>query len=61
MNDEIKNKLKIKMAISKMKNEEEKNMNRTGKFIFKNIGIAACTLMVLTGGGFAASKVIENI
>ena len=36
-------------------------MNRTGKFIFKNIGIAACTLMVLTGGGFAASKVIENI
>lgn len=61
MNDEIKNKLKIKMAISKMKNEEEKNMNRTGKFIFKNIGIAACTLMVLTGGVFAASKVIENI
>ena len=44
-----------------MKNEEEKNMNRTGKFIFKNIGIAACTLMVLTGGVFAASKVIENI
>ena len=35
MNDEIKNKLKIKMTISKMKNEEEKNMNRTGKFIFK--------------------------
>ena len=61
MNDEIKNKLKIKMAISKMKNEEEKNMNRTGKFVFKNIGIAACTLMVLTGGVFAASKVIENI
>lgn len=61
MNDEIKSKLKIKMAISKMKNEEKKNMNRTSKFIFKNIGIAACILMALTGGAFATSKVIENI
>ena len=61
MNDEIKNKLKIKMAISKIKNEEEKNMNRTGKFIFKNLGIAVCTLIVLTGGVFATSKVIKNI
>lgn len=61
MNDKIKNELKMKIAISKIRNEEEKNMNKTGKFIFKNIGIAACTIMVLTGGVFATSKVIENI
>ena len=61
MNDEIKKKLKIKIAISKIKNEEEKSMNKNGIFVFKNIGIAACMLMLLTGGVFAANKVIENI
>ena len=61
MNDEIKEKLKMKIAISQIKNEEEKAMNKKENFIFKNIGIAACVLMSLTGVVFAGSKVIENI
>lgn len=61
MNDEIKEKLKMKIAISQIKNEEEKAMNKKEKFVFKNIGIAACVLMSLTGVVFAGSKVIENI
>ena len=61
MNDEIKEKLKLKIAISQMKNEEKKDMNKKEKFVFKNIGIAACILMSLTGVAFAGSKVIENI
>lgn len=61
MNDDIKEKLKLKIAISQIKKEEEKAMNKKEKFIFKNIGIAACILMSLTGVVFAGSKVIENI
>lgn len=61
MNEEIKEKLKTKIAISQIKNEEEKAMNKKGNFIFKNIGIAACVLMSLTGVVFAGSKVMENI
>lgn len=61
MNEEIKEKLKTKIAISQIKNEEEKAMNKKENFIFKNIGIAACVLMSLTGVFFAGSKVIENI
>lgn len=61
MNEEIKEKLKTKIAISQIKDEEEKAMNKKGNFIFKNIGIAACVLMSLTGVVFAGSKVIENI
>ena len=48
MNEEIKEKLKTKIAISQIKNEEEKAMNKKENFIFKNIGIAACVLMSLT-------------
>ena len=61
MNEEIKEKLKTIIAISQIKNEEEKAMNKKENFIFKNIGIAACVLMSLTGVVFAGSKVIENI
>ena len=61
MNDEIKEKLKMKIAISQIKNEEEKAMNKKEKFIFKNIGIAACVLMSLTGVVFAGNKVIEKV
>lgn len=61
MNEEIKEKLKIKIAISQIKNEESKAMNKKEKFILKNIGIAACTILSLTGVAFAGSKVIENI
>ena len=35
MNKEIKEKLKIKIAISKIKVEEEIAMNKKGKFVFK--------------------------
>ena len=61
MNDEIKEKLKMKIAISQIKNEEKKVMNKKEKFVFKNIGIAACVLMSLTGVAFASSKVIEKV
>ena len=61
MNEEIKEKLKIKIAISQIKNEEEKAMNKKEKFVFKNIGIAACVLMSLTGVVFAGSKIIETV
>ena len=61
MNDEIKEKLKMKIAISQIKNEEEKAMNKKEKFVFKNIGIAACVLMSLTGVVFAGSKIIETV
>ena len=61
MNDEIKEKLKMKIAISQIKNEEKKVMNKKEKFVFKNIGIAACVLISLTGAVFAGSKVIEKV
>ena len=61
MNEQIKEKLKCKIAISLIKNEEEKNMNKKEKFILKNIGIAACVLMSLSGVAFAGNKVIETI
>ena len=61
MNDEIKEKLKMKIAISQIKNEEEKAMNEKEKFVFKNVGIVACVLMSLTGVAFAGNKIIENI
>ena len=61
MNDEIKEKLKMKIAISQMKNEEDKAMNKKEKFVFKNIGIAACIIASLTEAVFAGNKIIENI
>ena len=61
MSDQIKEKLKMKIAISQIKNEEEKAMNKKEKFVLKNIGIAACILMSLTGVVFAGSKVIEKV
>lgn len=61
MNEEIKKKLKTKIAISQIKKEEEKAMNQKKKFILKNIGIAACMVISITGVVFAGSKVIEKI
>lgn len=61
MNDKMKEKLRMKIAISQIKNEEEKAMNKKEKFIFKNIGIAACVVVSLTGVVFAGSKVVEKI
>lgn len=60
MNDEIKKKLKIKIAISKLKEEENNIVNKKEKFIFKNIGIVASLLIILTGAVFAGGKVIED-
>lgn len=60
MNDEIKKKLKTKIAISQMK-KEEKSINKKGKFILKNLGIAACIIMSLSGVVFAGNKIIESI
>ena len=61
MNNKIKEKLKFKIAISEIKEEETLEMNKKEKFIFKNIGIAACILISLTGVAVAGSKIIENI
>lgn len=61
MSDKIKEKLKMKIAISQIKNEEKKAMDKKEKFVFKNIGIAACVLMSLTGVVFAGGKVIEKV
>jgi len=61
MNDRIKEKLKTQIAISQIKNEEKNAMNKNEKFVFKNIGIAACVIMSLTGVVFAGSKVVESI
>lgn len=60
MNNEIKEKLKFKIAISEIK-EEEKAMNNKEKFIFKNLGIVTCSLILFSGVVFAGNKVIEKI
>lgn len=61
MNNILKEKLKFKIAISQMKMEEEKNMMKKKPIIFKDLGIAACLLLFLTGGAFAGNKIIESI
>lgn len=62
MNDKLKEKLKLNIAISQIKTEERGNvMNKKENIVLKNIGIAACVLMSLTGVAFASNKVIEKI
>ena len=48
--DVIKDKFKFKVAISKMKEENNMAMNKKGNFINKKIGIAACACLMLTTG-----------
>ena len=60
MNEELKEKLRFKIAISEIK-DKEKNMKKKEKFIFKNVGIAACAFMIFSGAVFAGNKVIEKI
>lgn len=55
-----KNKIKLKIAISKIK-EEDIVVNKNQINIGKGIGIAACVLMTLSGAVFAGNKVIENV
>ena len=61
-NTNLKEKVKLKIAISKYK-EENKNANKSSKFldISKKLGIAACFIFALTGVGFATQNVIEKI
>lgn len=61
MNEELKEKLKIKIAISQIKNEGEVDMNKKVRLIIRNIGIAVCTLISMSGVAFAGNKVIEKI
>lgn len=61
MNEDLKEKLKMKIAISQIKNEGEEAMNQKGRFLIKNIGIAVCTLISMSGVAFAGNKVIEKI
>lgn len=58
--NKILDKVKMKIAISNS-NKEDIVMNKKEKFLIKNIGIAACVLISLTGVVFAGNKVIENI
>ncbi|MBR3254828.1 MAG: DUF4179 domain-containing protein [Clostridia bacterium] len=53
MNDELKEKIKFKIAISRMKEEEIVVMNSKKRNISKGIGIAACLVVATTGMVFA--------
>lgn len=53
MNEELKEKLKFKIAISQMKEKEKMAMNKEKKKISKGIGIAACLVVATTGIVFA--------
>ena len=59
-NNKIFEKVKMKIAISNVK-EEDIVMNKNKVNIGKSIGIAACTLLATTGVVFAGSKVIETV
>ena len=58
MNEELKEKLKFKIAISQMKEKEKMAMNKEKRRISKGIGIAACLVVATTGIVFA--KDISN-
>ncbi|MBP3800771.1 MAG: DUF4179 domain-containing protein [Clostridia bacterium] len=53
MNEELKEKLKFKIAISQMKEKEKMVMNKEKRKISKGIGIAACLVVAATGIVFA--------
>ena len=53
MNEELKEKLKFKIAISQMKEKEKMAMNKEKRKISKGIGIAACLVVATTGIVFA--------
>lgn len=59
MNEELKNNLKLNIAISKIKKEEEHNMFRYKRKMSKCIISLICTLVATTGIVFAAN--FENI
>ena len=59
-NNKIFEKVKMKIAISNVK-EEDIVMNKRKLNIGKGIGIAACITLSMTGVVFASSKIIESI
>ena len=59
-NNKILEKVKMKIAISNVK-EEDIVMKKNKWNIGKSIGIAACTLLATTGVVFAGSKIIETV
>ena len=59
MNNNILEKVKIKMAISNMQ-KEDIVMNRNKVRTAKKIGIAACIAMSVTGVAFATTKIINK-
>lgn len=63
MNEELKEKLKFKIAISQMKEKEKIAMNKGKRKISKGIGIAACLVVSTTGIVFAndIGKFFSNI
>ncbi len=56
MNEELKEKLKLKIAISQMKEEEKMAMNKEKNKISKGIGLVACLVIATTGIVFAKDK-----
>lgn len=56
-----KNKVRLKIAISKMKEENDIVMENKTRNIFKTVVTATIGIVLSTGAVFAGSKVIENI
>ena len=53
--------VKLKISISNFEKQEKKARNFKEKFIVKNIGIAACVLISMSGVVFAGNKIVETI
>lgn len=60
MNDELKEKLKLTIAISKMKEEERIAMEKRKFNWKKGLGIAACLIVSITGVSYAAVNFSKN-
>ena len=60
-NNKIFEKVKMKIAISNVKEEDIVMNKRKLNIIAKGIGIAACIALSMTGVVFASSKIIESI
>lgn len=59
--EKILENVKLKISISNFEKEEKKTRNLKEKFILKNIGIAACVLISMTGVVVAGNKIVEKI
>lgn len=59
MNDNIKEKLKFRIAISKMDSTEDEKTNKVTSI--KKLGLVACTIISISGVAFAGNTIIEKI